>query len=112
MPFLSCFGVVAKANKSGEVTAAVSAASVNEKEMELFRSTANSWWNDYCYAALRAYNMVRVPWIKDALVKQRASGMAASGSNSFTDEQLSKEPLLGFRILDIGCGGGFLSEAR
>lgn len=28
----------------------------------------------------------------------------------FTDEELEREPLLGLNLLDIGCGGGILSE--
>ena len=28
----------------------------------------------------------------------------------YTDEELDREPLLGLNLLDIGCGGGILSE--
>lgn len=28
----------------------------------------------------------------------------------YTDEELEREPLLGLNLLDIGCGGGILSE--
>lgn len=51
--------------------------------------------------ALHLMNKLRVPFIRDGLL------------NTYNMDQAVKEgptPLEGLRILDIGCGGGLLSE--
>ena len=49
---------------------------------------------------LHAMNSVRVPFVKNALLRGRAPG----------DQPTAGQPLSGFSILDVGCGGGILSE--
>ena len=46
---------------------------------------------------LHAMNRVRVPFVKKALLQEGAP-LSAS------------QPLTGYSILDVGCGGGILSE--
>ena len=53
------------------------------------------------FRALHNMNELRVPLIRDAMVDLvAASGMLRDGTR----------PLKGVTILDVGCGGGILSE--
>ncbi|NXL85959.1 COQ3 protein, partial [Alectura lathami] len=73
-------------------------SSVDSKEMRKFQLLAHKWWDEEGeYSALHSMNDIRVPFIRDTL-------MSASGSY-----QLGS-PLSGIKILDVGCGGGLLSE--
>ncbi|WAR06798.1 COQ3-like protein [Mya arenaria] len=73
---------------------------MDEEELKLFRSLANSWWNETGdFEALHAMNKLRVPFIRDGLVQTREE---PSPSIS--------QPLQGLSIVDVGSGGGLLSE--
>ncbi|KAJ0183417.1 hypothetical protein K1T71_001393 [Dendrolimus kikuchii] len=69
---------------------------INPAEVELF-SLQSDWWdpNGSC-KGLHSMNSVRIPFIKDALVKDTT--------------EINNKPLKDIKILDIGCGGGLLSE--
>lgn len=59
---------------------------------------ANKWWDEKGeFAALHAMNDLRVPFIRDNLL------------NVHRGHQTGK-PLAGLKILDVGCGGGLLTE--
>merc|ERR1719312_45276 len=62
------------------------------------------WWDPVNGSAvgLHSMNDLRVPLIRDGLAQTRR-GRA--------DGQAGPEPLAGTRILDVGCGGGILSES-
>jgi 2-polyprenyl-3-methyl-5-hydroxy-6-metoxy-1,4-benzoquinol methylase len=49
---------------------------------------------------------LRVPWIKNALFNFNKDSLLKQHDSKI----LLKEPLLGLNILDVGCGGGLLSE--
>jgi len=71
---------------------------VSESEVSKFSRLAQHWWNESGeFAALHTLNALRVPLITDHIRGQPGS--------------LSPLPLKGFRILDVGCGGGILCEA-
>ncbi|XP_038049321.1 ubiquinone biosynthesis O-methyltransferase, mitochondrial-like isoform X2 [Patiria miniata] len=73
---------------------------VDEKEVAKFRSLFESWWDvNGEFQALHSLNDLRVPLIRDGLVNQ-------FGSQSL----VSSQPLTDTVILDVGCGGGILSE--
>ena len=59
------------------------------------------WWDirGGPLAPIHTLNTLRVPFIREALIGTRPSSMAVSAT-----------PLSGYKILDIGCGGGILSE--
>lgn len=64
-----------------------------------FVPLANDWWNrEGPMLALHAMNPARLSFIRQAI----AEGLGHKGSG--------KTPLKGVKILDIGCGGGLLSE--
>ena len=72
--------------------------SVNKKEIEKFSKIAKEWWNPKGkFKPLHTFNPIRIKYIKDNIVKD------------FNIKSLNK-PLRNIQILDIGCGGGLLSE--
>jgi 2-polyprenyl-6-hydroxyphenyl methylase / 3-demethylubiquinone-9 3-methyltransferase len=72
--------------------------SINKKEIEKFSKIANEWWNpNGKFKPLHKFNPIRIQYIKDNLV-------------SDFNIKLSDKPLKNIKILDIGCGGGLLSE--
>ncbi|CAM5100596.1 unnamed protein product [Eretmochelys imbricata] len=71
---------------------------VDSKEMKKFQLLAHRWWDEQGeYSILHSLNDIRVPFIRDTLL------------NMSSDHQLGS-PLSGVKILDVGCGGGLLSE--
>ena len=72
--------------------------SVNKKEIEKFSKMAAEWWNpEGKFKPLHKFNPIRIKYIKDNIIK------------NFNLKNKTK-PLTGVNILDIGCGGGLLSE--
>jgi 2-polyprenyl-6-hydroxyphenyl methylase/3-demethylubiquinone-9 3-methyltransferase len=72
--------------------------SINKKEIEKFSKIAEEWWNpDGKFKPLHSFNPIRVKFIKDNIIKD------------FNITSLNK-PFKNIKILDIGCGGGLLSE--
>ncbi|XP_027784139.2 ubiquinone biosynthesis O-methyltransferase, mitochondrial isoform X1 [Marmota flaviventris] len=75
-----------------------SQSTVDSSEVKTFRALAHKWWDEQgVYAPLHSMNDLRVPFIRDNLLKTVAN------------HQLGK-PLSGMKILDVGCGGGLLAE--
>jgi len=71
---------------------------INKKEIEKFSRIAEEWWNpDGKFKPLHKFNPIRISYIKDNIIK----------SLKLEDK---KKPLEKLKILDIGCGGGLLSE--
>jgi 2-polyprenyl-6-hydroxyphenyl methylase/3-demethylubiquinone-9 3-methyltransferase len=74
-------------------------SSVDPKEIERFDALAEDWWDeDGPMAPLHKLNPVRLAYIRDRISDHLGRS---------TDGQ---QPLLGLQVLDIGCGGGLLSE--
>ena len=72
--------------------------SVNKKEIDKFSKMANEWWDpEGKFKPLHKFNPIRIKYIKENII------------NNFKLKNKSK-PLSGVKILDIGCGGGLLSE--
>ncbi|MDC3030899.1 bifunctional 2-polyprenyl-6-hydroxyphenol methylase/3-demethylubiquinol 3-O-methyltransferase UbiG [Candidatus Pelagibacter sp.] len=72
--------------------------SVNKKEIEKFSNMADEWWNPQGkFKPLHKFNPIRIKYIKENIIDQ------------FKITNKAK-PLSGVNILDIGCGGGLLSE--
>ena len=77
----------------------MTALSVDRDEIERFDALAADWWDEAGpMAPLHKLNPVRLAYIRDRLCHQ--AGRSAA----------SRAPLSGLRILDIGCGGGLVSE--
>ena len=72
--------------------------SVNKIEIEKFSKMATEWWDpEGKFKPLHKFNPIRVQYIKENII------------NHFKLKNNIK-PLSGVNILDIGCGGGLLSE--
>ncbi len=72
--------------------------SVNKKEIDKFSKIADEWWDpEGKFKPLHKFNPTRIKYIKENII------------NNFKLKNKSK-PLSGIKILDIGCGGGLLSE--
>ena len=71
---------------------------INKEEVEKFSKIAEEWWNPHGkFKPLHKFNPIRIEYIKNNIIK---------------DFNISSnhKPLAGISILDIGCGGGLLSE--
>ena len=71
---------------------------INKKEIEKFSKIAEEWWNpEGKFKPLHKFNPIRISYIKENIMK------------TFNLEN-KKTPLKDIKILDVGCGGGLLSE--
>ena len=71
---------------------------INKKEIEKFSEIADEWWNPSGkFKPLHKFNPIRIEYIKKNII------------NEF-DIQSNEKPLKNISILDVGCGGGLLSE--
>ena len=71
---------------------------INKKEIEKFSKIAKEWWNpDGKFKPLHKFNPIRISYIKRNVIE------------TFKIKNRNK-PLKKVQILDIGCGGGLLSE--
>ncbi len=67
----------------------------NEKEIEKFSALASQWWDpNGKFKVLHQFNEARIDFIKNTIRKE------------FLNTEFSE-----INVLDIGCGGGILSEA-
>ena len=72
--------------------------SINKKEIEKFSKIAAEWWDpNGKFKPLHKFNPIRIKYIKENIMDNFKL------NNSI-------EPLKKISILDIGCGGGLLSE--
>ena len=73
-------------------------SSINKKEIEKFSKIAEEWWNpNGKFRPLHNFNPIRIKYIRDNIIKD-------------FNLKTSDKPLNKINILDIGCGGGLLSE--
>ena len=85
--------------KTAKKSGSARASTVDEAEVERFSALASEWWDPRGkMAPLHKFNPVRLGYIRDQ-----------------TTARFGRDPkqlgcLKGLRILDIGCGGGILSE--
>ncbi|KAF8314678.1 ubiquinone biosynthesis O-methyltransferase [Clavulina sp. PMI_390] len=82
---------------------ASSSSTVNPDEIEFFSKLSSQWWDERGeFAMLHRMNPARVSFVRD---KIRETGLEESSSQPPRTKALS-----GLDVLDIGCGGGLLSE--
>jgi len=72
---------------------------IDQAEVDRFSAMAAEWWDPTGkFRPLHKFNPVRLTYIRDMVCGQ------------FGRDPRAHRPLEGLRILDIGCGGGLLSE--
>ena len=72
---------------------------INKKEIEKFSKIAEEWWDPTGkFKPLHKFNPIRISYIKNNII------------NSLKLNASDIKPLKKVKILDIGCGGGLLSE--
>jgi 2-polyprenyl-6-hydroxyphenyl methylase / 3-demethylubiquinone-9 3-methyltransferase len=73
--------------------------SIDPAEVEKFSKMAAEWWNPKGkFGVLHVFNPVRLTYIKEQVTARKGLDPHA------------RAPFAGLRFLDIGCGGGLLSE--
>ena len=73
-------------------------STINKKEIDKFSKIAEDWWNpEGKFKPLHQFNPERIKYIRDNTIKHF----------KLTNKD---EPFKNLNILDIGCGGGLLSE--
>ena len=78
----------------------LSAPTIDPEEVAYFERLAHRWWDaDGPFWPLHRLNAFRVDYIRRHLAA------------SFGRDPELERPFEGLRVLDIGCGGGVLSEA-
>ena len=74
-------------------------STIDAAEVARFSNLAAEWWNPHGkFAVLHKFNPVRLGYIRDQALTH------------FKRDRKSMTPFRGLRLLDIGCGGGLLSE--
>ena len=72
---------------------------IDPDELAKFTAMAEDWWNPHGqFKPLHKFNPTRLAYIRDKLCAH------------FNRDPHADKPLQGLRLLDIGCGGGLLSE--
>jgi len=74
-------------------------STINKEEIQKFENIADDWWNpEGKFKPIHKFNPVRISFIVDVL------------KSHFNLKNRSSMPLKNLKILDLGCGGGLLSE--
>ena len=116
--------VRSSARRSSTTTSTTTASTtIDPAEIHKFAALSSSWWKDDAgpFVGLHRLNDVRVPIIRRALLGKAPPPPSApppTPTAAATDDALlafrwrpAVGPLHGKTIIDIGCGGGILSEA-
>src|ERR1700761_8080295 len=79
--------------------AAGTATTIDTAEVERFGAIAPEWWDENgAFRPLHRLNPTRVEYVRDCLAAH------------FGRDITARPPFAGLTLLDIGCGGGLMSE--
>ncbi len=74
-------------------------STINKEEIQKFSDIADEWWDvKGKFKPLHMFNPVRIEYISEKIIQY------------FNLKNKKTKPFQGLKILDIGCGGGLISE--
>ncbi|MET1026628.1 MAG: bifunctional 2-polyprenyl-6-hydroxyphenol methylase/3-demethylubiquinol 3-O-methyltransferase UbiG [Dongiaceae bacterium] len=78
-------------------------STIDREEVAKFTAMAEAWWDPSgSFRPLHRINPIRIAYIREMTQRHFAERWESTGAEH--------QPLAGFSILDIGCGGGLLTE--
>jgi len=81
------------------MTTALATSSIDPEDVARFSAIADEWWDPHGkFAPLHRFNPVRLAFIREEALRR------------FGRDAKARAPFEGLKLLDIGCGGGLLSE--
>lgn len=86
---------------------------VDPSEVEKFNKLASEWWsNTGAFATLHEINPLRLNWIEENVKRGYQSKDTAKHNEApHALNKAAETGLKGKKVLDVGCGGGILSES-
>ncbi|ERL55678.1 bifunctional 2-polyprenyl-6-hydroxyphenol methylase/3-demethylubiquinol 3-O-methyltransferase UbiG [Psychrobacter aquaticus] len=101
---------------NGSLDDKMTAINVDPSEVEKFNNLASEWWsNTGAFATLHEINPLRLNWIEEN-IKHGYQGYEGyqndhDSHNMAAVNKTADTGLAGKKVLDVGCGGGILSES-
>ncbi|KAL1733939.1 S-adenosyl-L-methionine-dependent methyltransferase [Schizophyllum commune] len=95
-----------------QTSTAATGGSVNPEEIAFFSKLSSQWWDETGeFGFLHRMNPLRVQFIRDKLhevaLDERPDDFRAPGKNMVSPTDVLRD----LSVLDVGCGGGLLSES-
>ncbi|KAI5122095.1 hypothetical protein M0805_002217 [Coniferiporia weirii] len=89
-------------------TASSTASSVNQDEIQFFSRLSSQWWDESGeFGLLHKMNPVRVQFVRDKILEAARDDK----TQDLGEKEKNGRILRDLDVLDIGCGGGLLSES-
>ncbi|MFO1152502.1 MAG: bifunctional 2-polyprenyl-6-hydroxyphenol methylase/3-demethylubiquinol 3-O-methyltransferase UbiG [Rhodospirillales bacterium] len=89
-----------KTDSTAAIGPGTTSGTASGEEIDRFARIAQAWWDpNGAFRPLHGLNPLRAAYVRDQLCRHFGRDIGAEA------------PLAGLRIIDIGCGGGLLSEA-